>query len=676
MVRGGQCGHSMKRRWLVLWRWRRYEGGMNVLLCSLLSALFATSPSTQTAPRPTQANQDQGDWSIWAPAIVNASVAVRTKIPVLDQVVIVPNLATLLDELSQWSVEGHWPILIDGEVLNDQFIRRFKPQRVLQRAAVSQPTDRAAVEAAVGAAWGTDAAAVHGVAAAHFGTASPGLVLTSDRDGGRAAAALLAAGRGQMLGWVEGDYGRSGKRLTTQQGAKLKAAVEGACTATGGTWQSLGDDIDTITICRDLGSRIEGGPATAADNQANPAAIAVTDVLGRTSTGKRWAFTGWIFGTPAQTAYAANCSLFLPRTKVWLADTYPNTQPWMNWKLETPASLLRKAGYEVTLVDPLNFNELLAAGRDGLEADLAFVVSKGNADFFRLANGDDADAAQVPMLRTPAAVYMVHSWSLRAPYDARTVGGRWLANGAYAAIGSSQEPQLQAFVPAKLLVGRIAQGIPWLIAGRYWPGEAGQFSQPWRINTIGDPLMIAPPPGAANRNKIAPPSALAEGYTDVAKQAAIALREASQAHSDAAFAKAITLAARAGRYNIAVQTFDYALGVHSAGAACGAAVLASAVFEGKAKMAIDAASRMVDFDRYQADLIWSMGATRLDTFKNPQLVGLLEQTIDPNASAGRVRVLANHLRRTQGPMAANALIQRWLDKAKSQRQKRALKNLL
>ena len=642
-----------------------YEGAMNALLCSLAVAQATAPPPSQTQP----------DWSAWAPAIVDSSVAIRTKIPVLDQVVIVPDLPTLLDELGRWSIDAHWPILIDGELLNDQFIRRFKPSRVLQRTPATQSADRAAVEAALGAAWGTDASAVRGTAAGYLGAPCPGIVLTSESSGARAGAVLLAAGRGQLLGWVEGDFGRSGNRMTPEQGAKLVSEVEAACTRTGETWRTLGDNIDTVTICRDLSARIVGGPTTVADNAANPAAVAVTDVIGRTADGTRWAFTGWLFGSAARTAYAANCSLFLPRTRVWLADTYPDTPPWSNWKLESPANLLRKAGYEIVLVPRLNFSELLAAGRDGLDTDLVFMVSKGNADFFRLANDEDADAAQVPMLRTPAAVYMLHSWSLRAPYDGRTVGGRWLGHGAYADVGSSQEPGLHAFVPPKLIVGRIARGVPWLIASRWWPGEAGQFSRPWRINTIGDPLMIAPPPGAADRHRIAPGDALPPGCTSVSAQAADALRAARDAPSDATFAKAITLAARAGRFTVAVETFDYAVSVKVAGSACAQAVLPSAVFEGKPETAIEAASRIGQFNRYQADLLWSMGASRLATMNDPRLATLLEQAIDPAASAGRVRVLADHVRRTQGPLAANALVQRWLDKATSQRQKRALKQL-
>ncbi len=664
----------------ILERWRVGRGphhwrlvfaglrGYQVTMIALICTLALVPTQAQAEPKP--------EWSKWAPPIVNASVAIRTKIPVLDQVVIVPDLPTLLDEVGRWSAQAHWPILIDGEPLNDLFIRRFKPARVLQRARKVQHAGRTEVEAAYGAAWDTDPSAVHAAAAAHLGVASPGIVLTSESSGARAGAVLLAAGRGQFLGWVEGDFGASGNRLTAAQGAKLTGAVEAACTITGATWNELGDDIDTITMCRDLSARIAGGQKIAADTASNPAALAVTDVIGRTPKGTRWSFAGWIFGSTARTAYAANCSLFLPRNRVWLADTYPQTPPWPTWKLKTPAELLRKAGYDVTLVPRLNFNELLAAGRDGLDADLVFMVSKGNADFFRLANDQDADASQVPVLRTPASVYMLHSWSLRAPYDGRTVGGRWLDHGAYANVGSSQEPDLQAFVPPSLIVGRIARGVPWLIASRYWPGEAGQFSRPWRINTIGDPLMIAPPPGAADRNRIAPPAALPEGCADVLTQAADALRIARDAPSDETFAKAITLAARASRYDVAVQTFDYALSVKAAGSRCGSAVLASAVFEGKPKTAIEAASRMTDLDQYQADLVWSMGATRLKTMQDPRLLALLERAIEPASSAGRVRVLADHIRRTQGPMAANAFIQRWFDKASSTRQKRELKNLL
>ncbi|MCH2135234.1 MAG: hypothetical protein MK101_01480 [Phycisphaerales bacterium] len=623
-----------------------------------------------------QAQPQAPGWTAWAPAIVNSSVAIRTKVPVINQIVIVPDLPTMLDELGRWSPEGHWPILIDGEPLNDQFIRRFAPARVLQRERVVQLASREVIEDAVGRAWDTNEPAVHAVAAKALSTPSPGIVLTSEKSPARAAAAILAAGRGQYLGWVEGDFGRSGQRLTPAQGAHLTKAIEQACAATGASWDQLGDDIDTITMCRDLAARVEGGPASQADNASNPPAMAVTDVIGRSAKGARWAFTGWIFGSAARSAWAANCSLFLPRTRVWLADTYPDKRPWTNWKLDAPARLLQQAGYKVQQVPTLTINTLLEADTDGLQADLVLLTSKGNADFFRMADDQDADAAQVPLLRTPAAVYMVHSWSLRAPYDARTVGGRWLANGAYADIGSSQEPGLQAFVPASLLINRVARGMPWLIAGRYWPSEGGAFSNPWRINTVGDPLMIAPPPGLADRVLQPPSETIPDGCIDVAKAAADALRVARDDPSDATFAKAIQLAALAGRFKIAVQTFQYAVQTKVAGNRCAQVALAPAVFEGDLPAALAAAERLSSFTRYQSDLIWAVGGAKLGKVEDPRLASMLELAIDPDQPAVRVGVLASYLRRTSGPLAATSLINRWVEKATSSRQKRELKKLL
>jgi hypothetical protein len=321
-------------------------------------------------------------------------------------------------------------------------------------------------------------------------------------------------------------------------------------------------------------------------------------------------------------------------------------------------------------------NKLLGASRDGMEADLVFMTSKGNADFFRLTGGDDLDAAQVPVMRTPASLYLVHSWSLQAPYDVRTVGGRWLANGVYADIGSSQEPSLQAFVPGRLVAARIMRGIPWLIAGRYWPGESGRYSRAWRINDIGDPLMMAPPPGRADRTRSAPQEALPEGCTNAAHDAAEALRRAMKAPNDDTFAVAISLAAQAGRPDIAVQAWAGAVHAQSGGPRSAAAVLPSAVFQGNVTAAMEAAQVLPKLTTYQGDLIWALGATRLQTTTDPRLIEQMELAIDRDQSAGRVRVLGEHLRRTKGPLAATVFIQRWLDKAGPRRQQAELEKLL
>ncbi len=635
-----------------------YQGGMLSLLCTL--ALLQTP-----------------QWQTWAQPITTASAAMRAKIPVVDQVVVVPDMPTMLDELGKWSPAGHWPILIEGDPRNVQFIRRFAPGRVLRRDRHVAAADAAAVESAVAAAWDVPVGHVPETAAEVLGVPVPGIVLADPGNSARGGAAMLAAGRGQHLGWVAGDFGRSGGRLTPAQGRALCDAVEAACEATGASWNALGDAIDTVTLCRDLAARVEGGERSNSDNPSNPPALAVTDVVGRHADGRRWAWTGWIFGDAKSSVWQANCSLFLPRTRVWLGDSYPAQPPWTTWKLAAAADVFTAEGYTVQITDPLTPDTLTRAAADGLEADLMMLVSKGNADFFRLAGDVDVDASQVPVCRTPAAVYMLHSWSLRAPYDARTVGGRWLSNGAYADVGSSQEPMLQAFVPPELIAKRVSKGIPWLIASRYWPGTSGAASNPWRINTIGDPLMLAPAPGSSNRHKIQPEGESGARYTSMLQIAQDALKQAAVAASDDVFAEGIHAAVMANRQTLALQIYSVAQGHAAAGPKSAAAVLATAAFNGKINMVLHAATTIGTLSRGQADLVWAAGAPKLvDGTADATLIHVLRSCIDATQSAGRVRLLAQAMRSTQGALATSTMIEHFLAQAKSARQKKELQKIL
>ena len=72
---------------------------------------------------------------------------------------------------------------------------------------------------------------------------------------------------------------------------------------------------------------------------------------------------------------------------------------------------------------------------------------------------------------------------LLPPDDGKTVGGRWLERGVYAYVGSVDEPYLEAFVTPRLLTNRLQMLTPFLIAAREIAAP------PWKITTIGDPLM-------------------------------------------------------------------------------------------------------------------------------------------------------------------------------------------
>ena len=52
----------------------------------------------------------------------------QKKLPILNHVVIVPDEATYLDEISQWSTSARWPVFFDQEPFMSSFIRRFSPE--------------------------------------------------------------------------------------------------------------------------------------------------------------------------------------------------------------------------------------------------------------------------------------------------------------------------------------------------------------------------------------------------------------------------------------------------------------------------------------------------------------------------------------------------------------------
>ena len=69
------------------------------------------------------------------------TVQLQHSLPLVNQVVLVPDEATYLDELSKWSPEARWPILFDDNRLAPMFIRKFRPQKVWRRTSVGKPVE-------------------------------------------------------------------------------------------------------------------------------------------------------------------------------------------------------------------------------------------------------------------------------------------------------------------------------------------------------------------------------------------------------------------------------------------------------------------------------------------------------------------------------------------------------
>jgi len=81
---------------------------------------------------------------------------------------------------------------------------------------------------------------------------------------------------------------------------------------------------------------------------------------------------------------------------------------------------------------------------------------------------------------------MIHSFSAADPTNPETIGGRWLAQGAFVFFGSVNEPFLPAFRTPRLVAALLAAEVPLVAALRQ--GEFEAFGFPWRLVYLGDPL--------------------------------------------------------------------------------------------------------------------------------------------------------------------------------------------
>lgn len=420
-------------------------------------------------------------------------LTLRKNVPTVDRVVLVPDSATFLVAIQQWNLQGRWPILIEDQQYTPLFLQRFKAAEVIRLPAVKTPLPkgqdlRQTMLKAVASAWeATDPASLK-EQWQQLGWEPPGAVLTWEKDPAWPAAVALAADRGQPLLFVEGDFGKPNDTLNNSQWQKLQFAVQQAVDQAGYNYALLGDSIDTITMVRQLAVKYQSP-------QKSDEQLAVTDGLGRFPNRDRWAIAGWIYGSPAHAVYQAMCSIFLDTENVLLYDSYPQEGSWKDYGMNSAANDLKEMGLNITLVQQPE------ASREGWRSltsvewdfDLILMNSKGMKDSF-FVGGGDLSVKDIPKLNIPVAIHFLHSWSATAPDQKDTIAGKLLNEGAYVYVGSVHEPYLSAFVPAKLLAERLSQFTPFLIASR-------QFNAPpWKVTTIGDPLMMVMKP----RQRISP----------------------------------------------------------------------------------------------------------------------------------------------------------------------------
>jgi len=486
-----------------------------------LAAVLVASASAQESPENPPGSQAQSNQPVsLAQALAAASRAepirragLRASIlaqssAVVPLVAVVDSGRGFLDTIERWEWPLRFPILIDDgspSAREDiaRFVRAFEPETVVRVGSdPDAPSwgsmDRAARKSAIDRAlsrsvresdepWDAVLGALRG-----SGVVSPGVVALDPEDPQWAGGLALAAGRIQPVIFTSGDHPRRGS-MSRERAAALERTIEAGVARSGLDWRTIGDDIDAVTLAMTLPVRTRAG-----DDRGDQAAT--TDRIGRAGdpgireTGVLWARSGQLVGGEARSVYQAMCALFLEIDSAWIWDGYEPGGEWDRFDGTDAGETLRTMGLGVEVHDtPRNAlrHFEIAAATGPIDAALVLMNSKGNADAFQLPGANEADGApgDLPMLVRPAAMHMVHSYSLNEPTSPRTVGGRWLDRGVYLYAGSVHEPYLTGFVPTPDVARRLLGGLPLAAAARY------DGAPMWKIALIGDPLKTLGPPG-------------------------------------------------------------------------------------------------------------------------------------------------------------------------------------
>ncbi len=400
---------------------------------------------------------------------------------VIPVVVIVPDARSYLGAIERWTPTQRFPVLWDAGTVRSardvaRFVRAFAPARVVRWSspdATPFPAQAAArrdlIEGAWRRAWDgapTDDPGVMRDTWRKAGAEPAGMVVADAGDPAWAAALAIASARAAPLVWVDG-HGAVSAAWEADGADAYCAQVELAAQQTGLSWRGLGDEVDAVTYCGSIPAKIKVGEDL----------FALSDRVGRLADGTRWAWASQVWGDSPRAAYTAMCGIFLSEREAWLFDSYPDEAPWNLYALREAGGVLQRAGWSARLNAPRpgGLDDWRNACAPGLASGLVMVNTKGNRDFFDLFPGRGTPG-DIPVLRTPAAAYFIHSWSANQPGEPGTVGGRWIEHGAWGYLGSVQEPYLQAFATGAGVASRLASGWAWGAAVRAPGLPAGKLA--------------------------------------------------------------------------------------------------------------------------------------------------------------------------------------------------------
>ncbi len=597
---------------------------------ALMSTPLAASAQQNAPLKTTPTQQQQIPWPV---ALGMRTAALERSWTVIDKVVLVPDGATYLDEISKWSEAGHWPVLFEDDLYAPLFVRGFEPLRVERRASVGAlPTDRREREKrmmTVAAEAITDGAVDIVDACARRGFSPSMVVIANADDPAWTAAVALAALRGAPIHFTDQSFGAPSDTLDAKGFVALSNELEIAAERTGLPWKDLGDAIDAFVICRAVANKcvpnleanlqlaIPSGPFATTPGQP----LATINTLGRLKSGQFWSMGSCIFGSEARSAYVAMASTFTPRKSAWLINGYAIGGGWVDYSSQAAREPLTTQGivsevWEKDSATLASWRMLLMGGFGG---DAFLINSHGMSNQFGLYGDGTANIGDVPLFDRPAMVHFIHSFSLERAGSSDTVGGRFIDHGAYAYFGSVYEPLLNAFVTPKMLADRVGFFVPFLIAARV---AEGQFARPWRTSAYGDPLALLATPSKIGVKRIAAAGDDATQAPTLAASAGAALVRFRDNKDPSALVEAMRDLELCGNDAKVMQIWELASSTTAAPAA--------------AEFALGALFRARKFDEFAVayaqashrsawatDMLWHLAGARLFAISDARFIALL-----------------------------------------------------
>lgn len=595
--------------------------------------------------------------------------SIRVSIADGADVVVVPDEASYATAIESWTLKVRFPVLIDdgspeARERIGRFVRAYKPARVIRWEAPEGEAlgVRERYDRAMARSWEqTDMAVLLELwKTSNF---SPlGAVVVSERDPSWVAGLALASGRGQVTIWTDVDPGRVGGVMQDAELEALDASLRSGLESCGWAWNRLGDAIEAVTLAMDLPTRY----------RERDEVMAVTDRIGRHGVGRRFAYTGMIFGTASESAYSAMCALFLLPESAWMFDGYDErfAPPYALRDAET---LTRAVEWPTIALHPPANSPVSWRNsvRFGLNAGFVHVNTSGRFDRFDVNNGS-LYGHDVPTLKVPAIVHFIHSFSAQRLNGDRNIAGRFIENGAYIYVGSVDEPYVTAFVPCDTLLRRLFTSMP-------MGGAARMESRTtvWKVNYFGDPLKVI---GQPSPRSVDPVSLSGAVPLESDMQAAI---------RDRALDTAAGLLVMMGRDATAVQLAKAkAQQVATAnkeekGSAFIEPSLARAAFgaaqrAGETELVFDLAEALIragELTERDVDVLWQVIRPTLGSTERAAIVRALSERVRNASMVEDAEDLSPAVSRLLGRAAAKAMVDGLIPVARRDQDKEALRQL-